>query len=189
MRTARGRSWFAARPARWNRWSRDHAVATWRSARHARPAGGAVWLFVIGIGQRQHRLARQQMEFVAAVSHELRTPLAVICSAGENLADGVVNDSEQVKTYGSLIRTEGRRLADMVERVMEFAGITRRRRCELATMSTSLASSATRQGGRAGRARARRSRQPCTPNAALPPVVGDADALRVRGAERRSGTP
>ena len=51
------------------------------------------------------------MEFVAAVSHELRTPLAVICSAGENLADGVVADREQVKTYGALVQTEGRRLA------------------------------------------------------------------------------
>ena len=30
------------------------------------------------------------MEFVAAVSHELRTPLAVIRSAADNLADGVV---------------------------------------------------------------------------------------------------
>ncbi len=64
------------------------------------------------------------MEFVAAVSHELRTPLAVICSAGENLADGVVADGTQVKRYGALIETEGRRLGDMVERVMEFAGIS-----------------------------------------------------------------
>jgi signal transduction histidine kinase len=47
----------------------------------------------------------------------------VICSAGENLADGVVADGEQVKRYGLLVETEGRRLAGMVERVMEFAGI------------------------------------------------------------------
>ncbi|HEX3702180.1 MAG TPA: ATP-binding protein, partial [Vicinamibacterales bacterium] len=79
---------------------------------------------IIGSAQRQQRLARQQMEFVAAVSHELRTPLAVICSAGENLADGVVADGAQVKRYGALVETEGRRLADMVERVLEFAGIT-----------------------------------------------------------------
>src|SRR6185436_21042588 len=74
--------------------------------------------------ERQRRMAKQQMEFVAAVSHELRTPLAVICSAGENLADGVVADPAQVKRYGALVETEGRRLGDMVERVMEFAGIS-----------------------------------------------------------------
>ncbi len=72
--------------------------------------------------QRAHRLARLQMEFVAGVSHELRTPLAVICSAGENLADGLVSNSEQARRYGALIRNEGRRLAEMVEQVLAFAG-------------------------------------------------------------------
>jgi signal transduction histidine kinase len=73
--------------------------------------------------QRAQRLARQQMEFVAGVSHELRTPLAVICSAGENLADGVIDDREQIRRYGAVIRNEGRRLTQMVEQVLEFAGI------------------------------------------------------------------
>jgi signal transduction histidine kinase len=81
-------------------------------------------VLIIAAAQRQQRLARQQMEFVAAVSHELRTPLAVICSAGENLADGVVVERDQVKTYGALVETEGRRLAGMVERVLQFAGIS-----------------------------------------------------------------
>jgi signal transduction histidine kinase len=84
----------------------------------------AAFVLVMAAAQRQQRLARQQMEFVAAVSHELRTPLAVICSAGENLADGVVAEAAQVKSYGALIETEGRRLGDMVERVMQFAGIS-----------------------------------------------------------------
>jgi signal transduction histidine kinase len=63
------------------------------------------------------------MEFVAGVSHELRTPLAVIRSAAENLADGVVHDEDQIRRYGDLMRTEGRRLTDMVEQILEFAGI------------------------------------------------------------------
>ncbi|MGH9309114.1 MAG: sensor histidine kinase [Vicinamibacterales bacterium] len=73
--------------------------------------------------RRSQELARQQMEFVATVSHELRTPLAVIRSAGDNLADGVVRDDEQIRKYGSLVRSEGRRLTEMVEQILEFAGI------------------------------------------------------------------
>ena len=73
--------------------------------------------------RRAQRLAKQQMEFVAAVSHELRTPLAVIRSAAENLADGVVREEDQVRKYGDLMRTEGRRLTEMVEQILELAGI------------------------------------------------------------------
>jgi two-component system sensor histidine kinase SenX3 len=73
--------------------------------------------------QRAQRLAAQQMEFVAAVSHELRTPLAVIRSAGENLADGVIRDEQQIRKYGDLVRNEGRRLTEMVEQTLELAGI------------------------------------------------------------------
>jgi signal transduction histidine kinase len=73
--------------------------------------------------QRAQRLARQQMEFVATVSHELRTPLAVIRSAADNLADGIVSERAQVRRYGELLRGEGRRLTDMVEQVLEFSGI------------------------------------------------------------------
>lgn len=72
--------------------------------------------------RRLQALAAQQVEFVAAVSHELRTPLAVIRSAAENLADGVVQDPGQAKRYGALIRNESVRLTDMVEHVLEFAG-------------------------------------------------------------------
>lgn len=73
--------------------------------------------------QRAQRLARLRMQFVAGVSHELRTPLAVICSAGDNLADGVVEETEQVRKYGALIRDEGRRLAGMVEQTLQFAAV------------------------------------------------------------------
>jgi signal transduction histidine kinase len=77
---------------------------------------------------RAQRLARRQVEFVAGVTHELRTPLAVICSAGENLADGLVDDRRQVRRYGEVIHSEGRRLAEMVEQVLEFAGAQSGRR-------------------------------------------------------------
>ena len=72
--------------------------------------------------RRAHRLARQQMEFVAGVSHELRTPVAVIRSAAENLSHGVVS-GDRVKRYGQLLETEAKRLGEMVERVLQYAGI------------------------------------------------------------------
>jgi signal transduction histidine kinase len=84
--------------------------------------GASMGLLVLST-RRAQELARQQMEFVAAVSHELRTPLAVIRSAGENLADGVVRDEPQIRRYGELVRSEGRRLSEMVEQILEFAGI------------------------------------------------------------------
>ncbi|MGB8261253.1 MAG: HAMP domain-containing sensor histidine kinase [Terracidiphilus sp.] len=73
--------------------------------------------------RRQRRLAQQQMEFVAGVSHELRTPVAVLSSAGENLADGIVTAPASVREYGAMIRDESRRLAGMIEQTLRFAGI------------------------------------------------------------------
>lgn len=80
---------------------------------------------VLVSARRAERLASQQMDFVATVSHELRTPLAVIRSAGQNLAAGVVQDT---KRYGDLIETEGRRLTDMVEQTLALAGLSGERR-------------------------------------------------------------
>ena len=73
--------------------------------------------------RRAQRLARQQLDFVAAVSHELKTPLTAMRSAGQNLAAGIVEDPEKVKRYGALVEREGRRLTEMVSRVLAFAGI------------------------------------------------------------------
>lgn len=90
---------------------------------------GVLMLLTVSVGlltlssRRAQRLARQQMEFVAGVSHELRTPVAVIRSAAENLSQGVVGSGDRVRQYGQAIETEARRLGDMVERVLQYAGI------------------------------------------------------------------
>ena len=89
-------------------------------------AGSVIMILVSA--RRAQQLAARQMEFVAGVSHELRTPLTVICTAGENLADGIVSDAGQAKRYGELIRDEGRRLTEMVEQALEFAGAQSGRR-------------------------------------------------------------
>ena len=88
---------------------------------------GVLLLLCVSMGmilvsaQRAQRLAKAQIDFVAGVSHELRTPLAVICSAAENLADGVVGEKSRIAEYGTLIRDEGRRLTAMVEQTLQFA--------------------------------------------------------------------
>ena len=110
--------------------SLDAAVAGLRR-RNLAISIGVLLLLSVSVGlivlssRRAQALAQKQIEFVAGVSHELRTPLSVICAAAENLADGVpglIDNREQVKRYGTLIRDEGRRLSGMVEQVLEFAG-------------------------------------------------------------------
>lgn len=81
-------------------------------------------VLIVVSAERWQRLAAQQMDFVATVTHELRTPLTVIRSAAQNLSAGVVHDAAQARQYGDLIETEGRRLTDMVEQVLEYAGMS-----------------------------------------------------------------
>ncbi len=89
---------------------------------------GASIAFLAASTRRAQALARQQLEFVAGVTHELHTPLAGIRSAAQNLKDGVVAEPEQVRRYGGLIEKESRRLAEMLEQVLQFAGIQSGRR-------------------------------------------------------------
>ncbi len=73
--------------------------------------------------RRAQRLAHQQLEFVAGITHELNTPLAALRAAGQNLADGVVTDSEKVQRYGALVLREGKRLGGLVAQALELSGM------------------------------------------------------------------
>lgn len=84
---------------------------------------GAGVTITLVVALRAERLARERMLFVAGVSHEFRTPLAVIRSAGENLADGVVGRPERAREYGRLIRSESDRLWALVEQALAYGGI------------------------------------------------------------------
>ncbi len=105
--------------------SLEEAVASWRRRNLAISLGllailaGSMALIFSG-ARRSKALARMQMEFVAGVSHELCTPLAVINTAAENLADGIVENTGQMQEYGGLIRGQGRRLERLVDEVLLF---------------------------------------------------------------------
>ena len=90
---------------------------------------GILLLMAVAVGmivanaRKAERLGRQQLEFVAGVSHEMRTPVAAIDLAAGNLADGLITDPARVRRYGGVIRAEARRMADTVERVLQFAAL------------------------------------------------------------------
>ena len=99
---------------------------------------GASMAMLLVSSRRAEALARQQMGFVAAVSHELRTPLAVICSAADNIADGVVPDKQRMVQYGTVIKNSTRQLIHLVEQVLAFAATRdERHRYDLAPIKVS----------------------------------------------------
>jgi signal transduction histidine kinase len=183
---------FAAGPLGQPRWrlvvshregSLEAAVAAARQ-RNLALSLGVLALLVGSVGvlaasaRRAQRLARQQLEFVAGVTHELHTPLAAICAAGENLADGVVAENDQVRRYGATIRDAGRRLAGLVAQALELAGMqsgresTRREPVAMADAVDAALADCRREIEATGVAVERDL------PAGLPPVAGDADALR-----------
>ena len=83
----------------------------------------AAIVFLVIAARRVERLAGQKMRFVAGVSHELRTPVSAISMLSRNQADGLVTGSERVKQYGELIHQQSRRLNEMVEQTLQYAGI------------------------------------------------------------------
>ena len=84
--------------------------------------GAAIVFLVIGV-RRIQRLAEQKMEFVAAVSHELRAPVSAISMLSRNQADGLITGAEKVQQYGELMHQQSRRLSEMVEQTLQYAGI------------------------------------------------------------------
>lgn len=111
-------------------WHRNGSLALQARKLRSRNLGisfGALLLLGLSMGmlafttRRAQELADKEINFVAAVSHELRTPLAVISSAADNLADGVVQGEEQLMRYGATIQSQARQLSDLVEQILLFA--------------------------------------------------------------------
>ncbi len=111
--TMRDGQWQINRPTSRQGSLEGYAVAECRDVRNLVISFGllavlaASMALIFSVARRAKALAKLQMEFVAGVSHELCTPLAVINSAAENLVDGVVDNSEQMREYGGLNRGQG----------------------------------------------------------------------------------
>jgi signal transduction histidine kinase len=84
-------------------------------------SSAAVWAIQRSRMLSAIQLAKMQMEFVASVSHELRTPLAVLSSAADNIADGLVEGKTEMQKYGTVIQNQSRQMAGLVDQILLFA--------------------------------------------------------------------
>jgi signal transduction histidine kinase len=84
-------------------------------------SGAAVWAIQRSRMLSAIQLAKLQMEFVASVSHELRTPLAVLSSAADNIADGLVEGKAGLRKYGAILQHQSRNMGRLVDEILLFA--------------------------------------------------------------------
>jgi len=84
-------------------------------------SAAAIWAIQRSQMLGRMQLANLQMEFVASVSHELRTPLAVIRSAADNIADGLVKNKETLIRYGGVLQHQSRSMGELVDQILLFA--------------------------------------------------------------------
>jgi signal transduction histidine kinase len=82
---------------------------------------GAVWTIQKSQMLSAIQLAKLQMEFVASVSHELRTPLAVLSSAADNIADGLIEEKGALRRYGAILQKQSRNMGRLVDEILLFA--------------------------------------------------------------------
>ena len=81
-------------------------------------SSAAVWAIQRSRMLSRIQLAKLQMEFVASVSHELRTPLAVVSSAADNIADGLIEGKDALRNYGSMLQHQSRSMGHLVDEIM-----------------------------------------------------------------------
>lgn len=86
----------------------------------------AVGLYVLFRSvRREVDAARRKQDFVAAVTHELKTPLAGIRMYADMLKEGWVPEGETTGTYADRIVNETKRLANLVDQVLDFSSFER----------------------------------------------------------------
>jgi signal transduction histidine kinase len=121
----------------------------------------AAWLAAVlgfvGIGgllKASVTLSQRRADFVSAVTHELRTPLTTFRLYTDLLLDGAVPAGER-PSYLSTLRQEADRLAHLIENVLAFSRLERRRtemRVETLPLADLLARAVPRLAERAAQA-------------------------------------
>lgn len=72
-------------------------------------------------------LSERRIRFVSAVTHELRTPLTALRLYLDLLLSGMVQDEEKRREYLSTLNAESDRLHRLIDNVLDFARLERRR--------------------------------------------------------------
>ncbi|HEY6403210.1 MAG TPA: HAMP domain-containing sensor histidine kinase [Blastocatellia bacterium] len=72
---------------------------------------------------REMKLTQMKADFVSNVSHELRTPIASIRVLAELLNMGRIKEPDRVREYGAYIESEGRRLTNVINNILDFSRI------------------------------------------------------------------
>lgn len=73
------------------------------------------------MASREARLARLKSGFISNVSHEMKTPLALISMYAETLECGKISTPDKLQEYYGTILRESRKLARMIDNVLDFA--------------------------------------------------------------------
>jgi signal transduction histidine kinase len=83
----------------------------------------AALALMLRTASREMKLTQMKADFVSNVSHELRTPLASIRVLAELLNLGRINQPDRVREYGAYIESEGRRLTQVINNILDFSRI------------------------------------------------------------------
>ncbi len=71
------------------------------------------------------KLSERRAAFVSSVTHEMRTPLTTFHLYSDMLAEGMVRDEEQQRSYLDTMRREAVRLNHLIENVLAYSRIER----------------------------------------------------------------
>ena len=111
-----------------------HHRVTWFKRWYGVTCGVVLMAISLGLtslwrGVRQQlTLSRQKDDFISAVSHELRTPLTAIRMYAEMLEKNWVSTEDKRQRYYTHVRQESERLSRLIENVLNFSRIQRKKK-------------------------------------------------------------